>query len=72
MFVAVGLVTAPKTICLVAPLVVLDAPVAEPLKLPAVPLLTLQVPDKSVEFRVDDVVTKPDGVEQLPDAVVHI
>jgi len=71
-FVALGLVTAPKTICLAVPDVVLEAPEAEPLRLPAVPLLTDQVPDKLVELSVDDVVVRPDGALQVPEAASQI
>ena len=71
-FAVLGLVTAPNTICRAEPVVVLAAPVAVARKLPAVPLLTLQVPDKLVELNVDEVVTRPPGVEHAPDAFVHI
>ena len=72
MLVAVGLVTLPKTICLVAPLEVDEAPEAVPLRLPDVALLTLQEPDKSVESRVEEVVTRPVGALQLPEAASQI
>ena len=72
MLVADGLVTAPKTTCLAVLAVVLDAPVAEPRRLPAVPLLTDHVPDNDVESNVDDVVDKPDGALHAPEAVSQI
>ena len=67
-----GFVTAPKTTCRALPLEVLAAPVAEPLRLPAVPLSTLHVPDRLVELSVEDVVVKPAGALQAPEAVVQI
>ena len=70
--VADGLVTAPKTTCLADPLVVLAAPVAEPRRLPAVPLLTDHVPDRDVESNVDDVVVRPAGALHVPEAASQI
>jgi hypothetical protein len=70
--VVLGLVTAPNTTCLAVPEVVLLAPLAVPRKLPEVPLLTLQLPESVVELKVDEVVVKPAGALQAPEAVVQI
>ncbi len=70
--VVVGFCTLPKTICLAAGAVVLEAPVADALMLPAVAVLTDHVPDRVVDVNVEEEFRKPVGVVQLPEAVVQI
>jgi hypothetical protein len=56
---------------LAVPLVVLAALVADARRLPAVAVLTVQVPERVLEVKVEDEFAKPVGVVQEPDAVVQ-
>ncbi len=70
--VALGLVTDPKIIFFAVAAVVLEADVAVARRLPAVAVLTVQVPDNDEEVKDEPVTLNPAGVEQAPEAVVQI